>query len=724
MVIAKEHTDKLPELKKRVEDWHKYFKDNIKRYNDFRRFAFKSTMTQNERNTMQEIGKPTLEFNIVESYINKLRGEFAKQQPSLQVRAADGVPLRMLTPLFNEQREVIEAHLRCTFFDSSNDMMEYDIFTDLLTGGFSGMRVFTEYVNEMSFEQKICVERSFDPCLNGFDIMATKSHKGDGRFCFEIYPMSKGQFVDEFGDEALEGIRFLRALEGFEWSYKHDDEDIVLVCDMYEKIAAKKENIIKLSNGHTVREREYKAILNEWDELGIFAQPPVPVGEKRKTIIHTIRRYRFCETRVLDVLETNYKHLPIIFVDGNSIQLAENGQSEQFTRPYIYNAKGVQRLKDFSGNCLANELENLVQHKFIVSKESIPPEYKEAYKNVQKADVLVYNHFYDKNSPEVTLPPPMEVTRTPIPPQITETFRLSDEMTTAILGAYDGNQLERANMSGIAVARNAIQSNAASMPYIVGFTKGLNRAAEIYVDLVPKYFRTPRSLPILKANGKREYVEINNDRNPKSLYMNYDSNCFDIKVEVGTNFAIQKEIALETIIRVMGVSKKFEDFINAYGLQILLDNIEIRGIEEMQEKAVEYEKMLQDQTQQQQQAQAKMEQIAQQQSEMAMLQAQKQLNAPAREQVDLLKVENQSRKDSADLSIKEKEMELKFLQVLSDVRSQGIENALRKAEIQAENARTAVEAQIDVARHIHEINKFNMETKNGKVNSETEKKDS
>lgn len=710
MVIAAKHSDRLDELKKKVEDWHKYFGDNIKRYEEFMRFVFKSTMTDDEKDALQDIDRPTLEFNILESFVSKLRGEFAKQQPGLTVRAQDGIPLRMLTPKFNETMKVVEAHLRAIFFDGSNDMLEYNIYTDLLAGGFSAMRVFTEYVNELSFEQKICLDRVFNPTLVGFDPLATKSHKGDGRYCFELYPLTKGQFEDEFGKEALENVKFTRGLGDFDWSYKNEDEDIVLVCDFYEKIA-KKEKIIRLTNGYTVREKEYEAILKEWDELGIMAQPPQPMGRPRWTMIESVARYRFCEGCVLDYTPTNYKYLPLIFVDGNSVQITESGATEQYTRPYVYNAKGVQKLKDYSGNCLANELENMVQHKFIVAKESIPdnPEYIEAYTNVQKADVLVYEH-RDAKNPDALLPPPQEVQRTPIPPQISDTFRLSDEMTVAILGSFDNSQVSRADLSGKAVIANQMQSNAAAVPYIVGFIKGVNRAAEIIVDLIPKYYRTPRSLPILKANGKREYVEINNEYNPKSLYMDYDSNAFDIKVEVGTNFAIQKEVALQTILNLMNASERFAQFINEHGLQILLDNIDIRGVEELQEKAMEFENKLQQEGEQARQMQAQEAQMMQQQAAMAERQAQinmalseKQLTNPTKEEIEIMKLQEKTGVDQANIALKEREVETNFLSLLSNIRGQSVDNELKAAQIDAENARTAVEAQLDVSRHLHEV---------------------
>lgn len=693
--IARKYADRLPELKKYISEAQEYFDSNVKRYNKFMQFVFNTSMTQQELGALKSIGKPTIEFNILEAYVNRLRGEFAKQEPNLSVRAADGVPLQDLTKEFVQQIEVIEAHLKSIFFDAANDMLEYNIYTDLLAGGFSVMRVFTEYVNELSFEQRINVKRVFDPCLTGFDPLARDSHKGDGRFCFELYPMTRGRFEDEYGMKATQNMKFTKNLDGFNWSFNQEKEDIVLVCDFYEKYA-KREKIIKLSNGHVVTQKEYQKFLEKWEREGILMQPPVPTGEERYTVIEKIIRYRLCETEILDRVETNYKYLPLVFVDGNSVTLNQNGSSQQMTRPYVFHAEGVQRLKNFAGQSLANELENTIQHKFIVAKESIPTNYQTAYQDIQKADTLIYNHFYDKRNPEIILPPPREVTRTPIPPEISNTFTLSDQITQAILGSYNGaNGVERAAMSGIAFARSAITSNNSSMPYIVGYIKGINRCAQIIMDLIPKYYRTPRTLPIQKGDGKREFIMINKRG---SVWMDYDPNSLQVKVEAGVNFAMQKEIAMQTIISLSQNMPVFADFMGKYGLQPLLDNLEIRGIEDLKEKANEYQAAQAQQAQVAQQEQQQALSVEMQKQGIEMAQMQKTLQSPTPGELGMAAISVQANRDAsknstdaANTAIKQTEADAKFLETIAKIRNDAVEVELKKSEVDAENMRSAVD---------------------------------
>lgn len=707
--IAKVHADRLPELKKYVEEWRKYFDENIRRYEKFMRFVFKTTMTDGECATLQSVGKPTIEFNMCEAYISRLRGEFAKQQPSLTVRAADGVPIEMLTPEFIETLDSIEAHLRAIFFDGCNDMLDYNVYSDVLGGGFSGVKVYTDYVNERSFEQNIYTEKVYDPTLMVFDPLARESHKGDGAYCGQLYPLTKDAFKKEFGEEAIEDIKFSRNIEGFSWSFKNGDEDIILVCEFFEK-KIKKETIFKLSNGHVVTKTEYEKLLKIWDEQTFIEQPPIVIS-KRKTNIETIVRYRFCENKVLDYVETDYKMLPIVFIDGNSAFIKENGTYHQITRPYIYHIEGMQKLLNFSGQSLANELENTISHKIVAAVESIPPDYLEAYQNVQKPQTLLYMH-QDPHNPGNILPPPREIARTPIPPEITNTFRMAPEIMQSILGSYDAsNGISDASMSGIAFARGAIQSNNAATPYLVGYIKGLNRVAQIIIDLIPKYYRTPRSLPIMLPNGKRGFKEINRKG---SLYMNFDPTSLQVKVETGVNYAIQKELSLKTVTTLSQSNEMFAKFFNEEGLPILLDNIEIRGIDQLKEKAerwMEQQKQQQAQAQQQQQqmieqqqqTQAQQMMIAQQEQQMKVAMMQKQLQSPTKEQVSMMSLQQKSQTDTANLAIKERDSETKYIETMAKVQSAGIDQELKFEQIQAEKERTAVDSAIKLNEHIQKL---------------------
>ena len=685
-------TGKLKDLKKKVEASHQYFRKNAERYEEFMRFVFQSALTNEDIVKLQTLMKPTIEFNICEAYISRLRGEFAKQEPGIVVRASDAVRDVDLTPEFLDMLEVIEAHLRDIISSTSNDGLQYNIYTDLLGGGYSVVEIYTDYINELSFDHKINVQRVFDPTLCGFDPLARTSHKGDGQYCFQIFPKTKEEFEAEFGKEALKEACFTR-IDGFNWTYKNEEQEIILVCDFYEK-KKKKKKVVKLSNGHVIAKKHYEDLLAMWDSKGYIEQPPIPVEERWSEFEHIVR-YRLCDTKILSYDETDFKMFPLVFVDGNSVDIKDidNSSSTQMTRPYLYHAKGIQRLKNFAGQTVGAEIENMVQHKFKVCVEAVPEKFMESYRNVQNADVLMYNCFYEGDA-STPLPPPMEIQRTPTPPIVESVFLGSDRVTQAILGSYDAVMgTNEQNVSGVAISNGAIQSSSAATPYLMGYIKGLNRICEIVVDLIPKYYVTPRTIPVMTSDGKRGYQVINRkgengQQAPGSIEISYKPHELHVKVEAGVNTNIQKQVALDQIIRLTQASPLFAQFINTEGLETLLDNMDIRGIDAMKVRAVQFMEQLRQQ--QQQQAQ-------QPNPEEQMIQAGMQIEQTKTEQ-RAVEAEGKMTIKAAELAIQKQKVDAQVLQIMSEIEQKGLKLEIEQERLDSENARSAVETAMELGR--------------------------
>lgn len=701
--VRNEYKSQLDKIKDDIKRSYQYFRQNYQRYHQFITFIYKTSISPADQSVLLELQKPEVEFNVLEAYISRLCGEFSKMDPSFSVRVSDGVQLTDPRII-----EVVEAHMKACFQGGDKDSLSYQIYKDLLAGGFSVVQIYTDYASNKSFDQKIYIERVFDPTLCGFDPLARESHKGDGQYAFQCFPKTVAEAIALYGSSVLEGTDFGRSsdLEDFNWSYRNQDEDIMLFAEYFKK-KRKKQKIVKLSNGHVVPEKEYEAFLEKWQDAGIIPQAPIVV-QSRMSYVETIEKFTVCGTQIVEHAETNFSYLPLVFFDGNSIIIRDNDQSqaEQMTRPYVYQARDAQKMKNFAGQTLCNEIENLVQHKWTAPIEGIPDnqDYQYAYTYPQKATILLYNSFKD-NDPKTPLAPPREVARVPIPPEISNTFAMSDQVIQSVLGSYDASQgILEGDMSGVAIMQGAMHSNAAAMPYTMGFIQGWNRCGQIYLDLLPKYYVTPRTIPIIKKDGKRDYYEINK---PGNVSFNYDTNCLEVKVEAGVNFAVQKQMALKTILGLMQASEQFAAFINTEGLEILLDNIDIKGVDSLKAMAAQFmqqQKQMQQQAMQaQQQAPnpAEMQKIALQMEQMKlqieqMKIAQKQKEAELKAQVSLTEI-------ATDNATKSKEADIKFMEVMSRLQNQNVDQALKQEKVDAEKARAAVDMAISLSSHHHEL---------------------
>lgn len=641
--VAKKHQTQLERIKDNVRRAHDYFKPNYDRYNDFRRFVFDTSLSPDDITLLTNLGRPQLEFNTLEAYISRLLGEFSKQEPDIEVSADDQDQADPMTI------KVVEQHLRHTLTDAKNHHTRYEVYKDILSGGFSTIKISTDYANPMSMNQVINIERVYDPTLCGYDQTARYAHKGDGRFCFELFPKTVDEFESEFPDVSIEDISFRRNFGGFNWSYLNDSTEILLVADYYEK-KDKQTEIVQLKDKKVITMEKYKKMLETWGE---FSAPPAIIGKPRKTTLTTIVRYRCVENQIISHEETDFSHLPLVFVDGNSvlIKTPKNGNVRQHTRPYVYHARGAQRLKNYAGISLANEIENTIQHKFMVAKEALPKEneFREAYRDIQHQNVLVFNSVHEENPDMPIMNPIREVQRMGAPPEIVQAFTGSDSLMQTILGSYDASLgINNNQLSGIAIVEAATQGNAAAMPYIVGYLQGFQRAAEIYVDLMPKYFTTPRTLPLVDEEGKRNMIMINQQN---GIDMFYDSNALNVVVKAGASFSVQKSRTIMMVKEMMGMSPLFAQFIAEKGLNFVLDNMEGKGVDQL--------KMLVDgwlqEMQQQKQAAMQAQQQQAQQNPAAM-----------KAQVDMAKLQHDMQKDEGQFHIDMMKMDLEREKIMAD----------------------------------------------------------
>jgi hypothetical protein len=703
--IAKRNKDQLSRLKQSVESSRKYFLPNYRRFDEFRKFIYDTSISDSEKSVLDVLKKPQIECNILEAFVSRLCGEFSKQEPSINVSSVDGNNIDLQTT------EVVQGYIRGLFLDANHDSFQYDVYRDLLSGGFSVMKVWTEYQEE-SFDQIIKIGRPYDVTMTGFDPLARKHHKGDGRYCFELFPKTKEEFEEEFPDINVDSMTFSSNMEGFSWSYYNENEEVIIVCDLYEKKKSKKK-LVKLSDGKTMLESEYEDYINKFNNdisSGRTIRQPATIVKSRMVDVETICRYRFIENQVLEYLETDYKMLPLIFVDGNSVMLKNGAQANvQMTRPYVFQAKGTQKLKNFAMQTLANELENMVQHKWKVAKEGIPPEYSDAYTDSQIPNVLIYNAYKD-NNPALQLPAPMEVVRPQIPQEITNTLTLTDNLTQMILGSFDSQLgINDNQLSGVAIVEAATQSNSAAMPYIVGFLRGLNRLGEVILDLLPKYYKMPRTLPIIKQDGARDYVSVNQ---PGGVNLNYGQSALQIKVEAGVNFAIQKSRALNQLTALMQASPLFAQFMNADGLEVLVDNLEIYDADQLKVKAKQYMQQMK----QQQAMAAKQAQSGQQNNPMIQLK-QQELQLKAQQ------MQSSDQYDQARLQIDQEKLANERLKMSLDAKSSFNDQMVQADKAQAERQRS--KADVDLALHdqlhrhakesaelIHNINQSSKDDKN------------
>ena len=592
IVVSRSNTQ-LERVKKNILVSNQYFKKNVERYHKFRRYVFETSIDPDQETILRDQKKPVIEFNILAAYVSRLLGEFAKHEPSIEVRQGTGIAIDP------EIISIVEGHIRHINYEANKNNCDYEVYKDLLSGGYSVVKIFTDYENSMSFEKVIKKARVFDPTMCGFDPMARFAHKGDGKYSFELFPKNVEDFTREYPGIDISSVSFNRDIEGFNWSYLNSEGgEFLLMGEYYEK-KLKKAKIVELSNKRVMTVKNYEKLQAYWETEQFIEQIPKVIGKSRTTEIETVDRLLVIESEVFDKKETDFTYLPHVFVDGDSMILQDgsNNNTYQFTKPYVYHGKGIQDLKNFSGQCLGNYLENLVMHKFIIKKEALPQEedYLNAIQDHQHANTIVVNA-YSENNPDKPIPEPIrEVVNVPAPPEVMGTFTQTDQASQMILGTFDAALgINDNQLSGVSVIESASQSNATAFPFVVGYLQAETQCAMIMIDLMPKYKKRQADLPVISNDRKRSYKKINgkNDDDTMQPKIDYDQGALNVEVKAGVNYAIAKNRALNQITAVMQASPRAAEFFSTEGFPEIIGNMEFHGSDIVKDKAEKWlEKM-------------------------------------------------------------------------------------------------------------------------------------
>lgn len=703
---AKKYQDELKQLKDYVRISHEASDSNNRRFNHFKKFVYQSTLNSSDRAALKLREMPQLEFNICEAVVSKFLGEFAKYEPSIMVSASDEGENSA------KMAEFVEGHLRAIFYESAQDNTQYNTMKDCLFG-FGLNKVYEDWSSPMSLDRVVKWDYIQDPTMTGYDPLAKKGDKSDGRWFFCLYPKTEEDLIEMGVDTSK--ITFSRNVEGFSWSYTTSRQERVgLVCEFYKQVR-KKVKIVKLSTGKTILQDDYNKLLEDWDQAIIekrtIAQAPTIVDYKMDYVV-SISRYVFVESEVLEYRMTDLEKFPYINFDGNSELVKDSSNNVGLmTRPYVYNLIGTQRMKDAAGNMIVNEVENQVMHKFKIAKESIIPEYSDSLSTYQIPNMIVYAA-YDEQDPNKPLPPPMEVSRVPMPPEIFQIFMATDQVAQSIMGVYDGmNKMQNNQLSGRAMEIGQMQTDTTSMPYIVRYLQGLQSVAISIVQLLPKVIKNERTLKVIDKEGNSKMVKVNGK---DGLKLDYNPNELEVRVEPGVSFATQKAMALNQLMALAQANQGVAAFVAAKGLKVIFDNLDIRGVDALKIQAQQW---MEEQEQQQKQAQA----IQQQQMQMQMAMAQKQMSQPnpddMKNQIAMAKLQSDTQQNqidnhlrAMDMGLQAQELQDKRFETLSAAQQSHEENLVELAKTQTERLRTGIDLAIQHSdsQHSQKMDHFDM----------------
>ena len=525
----------LKDAKERINTWNSYFNENITRGKDDMNFALRDQWTAVERSEFTRLFKPAMTFNKLYDPVKKLIGEQRKNKPDLMVRSLTG---KASQDDINLRTDLI----RSISYQSQNDLVYQAAFRSALLMGYGAFQVCLDYESPMSFNKTIRYDIISDATMCSWDPTATKPHKGDGNFCSRRYIFTRDEFFATF-PYVMNPVSFSDPylLLDYQWITK----DTICIADEFVKEWFPL-IIYKLSNGESVTEDQWKEREKKFEDMReitedsitgeiVIREIPKIVGE-RQTQDYRIMHYRMIRDRIIDFSEWPSRQLPILFVDGDSYYI----EGRQYTKSYIHEARDAQKLLNYSRSETAAELKNRRREQWLGTPDNIIGNEQQWRNPETQQGILIA-----KPDPKTGMMP-QKMPAWDVSQGLFATSSASGQDIREILGFSENEEIQGRDISGKARRERKLEGSMSAAVFFSNLNQAIEQSGRIVSDLLPYIFEEneERHFVVTRRDGKSESIIINQREDDKIINKIVKGE-YDIEIDVGPSFAIQKEIALE-----------------------------------------------------------------------------------------------------------------------------------------------------------------------------------
>lgn len=525
----------LSNANKHFNIWYSYFNENIVRGKDDMNFVLRDQWTAVERSEFTRLFKPAMTFNKLYDATKKISGEQRKNKPDIIVRSLTGKATQ-------EQINLRADLVRTISYQSQNDLVYQTAFKSALMMGFGAFQILLDYESPKSFNQIIKYDLISDPTRTIFDATALKPHKGDGNYCGRFYVFTRDEFFATY-PYVTNPVSYVDPymLLDFQWQTR----DTITVADYFVKEWYPL-IILQLSDGRVVDETEWEEIQknykiqkqivegNEVEKI-IENMMPTVVG-KRQTQDYRIMHYRMIRNQIIDFSEWPSKQLPIIFVDGDSHYI----EGRQYCRSFIHEARDAQKCVNYFGSEIAAEVKNRRREQWLGTPDNIAG-YEQDWRNPETQMGLLRAKPDPKTGQMPQKQPPWDLS-----PAIMQNFQRATQDIREILGFSETEALQGRDISGKARRERKLEGSMSAYVYFDNMNQAVEQGGRVVNDLLPYIIgENERSMILSKKDGKTENITMNEKQRDGSIKNTLGLGDFDVEIDSGPSFAVQKEIALE-----------------------------------------------------------------------------------------------------------------------------------------------------------------------------------
>lgn len=563
----------VQDCRKQIDEWYAWFGDNIEQGQSDRRFLFGAQWTSLEEAENRMLGKAQLVYNKIYDFYRKALAEQRKNTVSLKLRATDNA-----TQLDQDTIDLHTSLLRSIAYNSKTEAVYQTAFQTQLHSSFGVIRVKTDWEHEKSFNQIILLEALENPEKAFFDPAAKLPDKSDGDYCGVAVNYSKEYFKRLYPNIDVEKVKPIST--GMNLN-ETPDPNIVTVTEYYYK-EYYDEMIYQTQSGEVLTRRELNQLQKMLEEARAMGADPyeimefearIDIVQSRKSKNWKIKRCVVTDKEILEKSEWPSKYFPLVFVDGDSYWDKE----KQYTQSFVRHVRDAQRFLNYCAVEIATALKNSRKETFLVTPAQITG-FEKIWKNAQKQQgALPFNPDQKVQGGAPIKLPPNELSQS-----LLHQYQRAEMDIQSIMGVYEAAVGAESNeKSGIAIANRAKQSQNSMFIFFDNLNRAVEQVGRVVLDLMPKIYDTERPVSVTDERGNTHDVIVNQyDPMTDEYYNQVRDYRWDIEIEVGASFEIQKQEAIQTLVSIGQLTPEVMPMV----LDLIAENLDLENTPQVVER--------------------------------------------------------------------------------------------------------------------------------------------
>jgi hypothetical protein len=511
--------------------------------------------------------RPRYTINRVAGAIDQLVGDRRQNRTDIKVRPVSGGADKQLADIYNGLIRNIEGLSKA---ENAYDMA----FDELVTGGYGGWRVLTEFSDDDSFEQDIRIH-TIDSASTSlfFDPAASEYDKRDAGHAFLTTLMPAEEFKAKFPDQ--QEVSFDQEQFNSSLCSSWFVQDMVRVAEYWVKVPVMR-NIGLLSDGRVIDLDDEAIVLDELAAQGVTVQ------SERKVKSHKVVMYKMSGAGIIDgPNEWAGKFIPLIPAFGKVARI----EGKEYVRGLVRNAKDPNRIYNYT---VSSEIETTALTPkdpywiTVTQAKGHIPQLRTF--NTSNQPFMIYNADPEApGAPQRTGAPSVQAA------MIGQRQNAAQDIyaTTGIEPASLGNSPEL--KSGKAIIAQQKMGDRGSFVYTDNLNKSIEYTGEILVDLIPRIYDTERVIRVLNIDGTSEEVKINaglanfnetitdTQTGKDEIVYDLSRGKYDVVVTAGPSFASQRQESAQQLIDLTANSPVFAEI----ATDLIAKNLDVLESEEL-----------------------------------------------------------------------------------------------------------------------------------------------